>query len=210
MEGLSAVTRGQKETTVQGEAAGQKEAYHHGNLRSALLEAALAVLLESGPDALSLREVAKRAGVSSSAPYNHFRSKGALLAELAADRRGQAGQAFRAAMAAAGTPEERLKALGVAYVRYALAHRAEFKLMFGGALQAVGTGNALDTPILALFREPLRDAGLRGTELDDAALAAWSFVHGLAGLVIDGPLAGLEHDPAGLLRLAERVVQSLG
>ena len=73
----------------------QRERYHHGNLRAALLGAALAVLLESGPDALSLRGVAKRAGVSASAPYNHFRNKGALLAELAADRRARAGEALR-------------------------------------------------------------------------------------------------------------------
>ena len=187
----------------------QREGYHHGNLRAALLEAALAVLLESGPDALSLRRVAERAGVSSSAPYNHFRNKEALLTELAADRRARAGEAFRAALAAADTPEAKLRALGRAYVDYALAHRAEFRLMFGGALRTGAAGDALGAPILELFRGPLRDAGLRGTDLDDAAVAAWSLVHGLAQLVIDGPLEGLAGDPEGLSRLAERVALGL-
>ena len=187
----------------------QREGYHHGNLRAALLEAALAVLLESGPDALSLRRVAERAGVSSSAPYNHFRNKEALLTELAADRRARAGEAFRAALAAADTPEAKLRALGRAYVDYALAHRAEFRLMFGGALRTGAAGDALGAPILELFRGPLRDAGLRETDLDDAAVAAWSLVHGLAQLVSEGPLEGLAGDPEGLSRLAERVALGL-
>ena len=191
------------------ESTARRGGYHHGNLRAALLEAALTLLLESGPDALSLRRVAERAGVSSSAPYNHFRNKGALLAELASDRRARAGEAFRAALAAADTPEEKLKALGQSYLGYALAHRAEFRLVFGGALRTGAAGNALDAPILELFREPLRNAGLCGTDLDDAAVTAWSFVHGLAQLVIDGPLAGLEGDPEGLSRLAERVTLGL-
>lgn len=187
----------------------RRESYHHGDLRAALLAAALAVLLESGPEALSLRRIAERAGVSSSAPYNHFRSKGALLAELASDRRARAGETFRAALAGADTPEEKLKALGKAYLDYALAHRAEFKLMFGGALQAGAAGNALNVPILELFRGPLRDAGWCGADLDDAAVTAWSFVHGLAQLVSDGPLAGLAGDPERLSRLAERVTLGL-
>lgn len=191
------------------EGGARREGYHHGDLRAALLGAALAVLLESGPEALSLRRVAERAGVSSSAPYNHFRNKRALLAELASDRRARAGEAFRAALAGADAPEEKLKALGQAYVRYALAHRAEFRLVFGGALQTGAAGNALDAPLLELFRGPLRDAGLRGTDLDDAAVTAWSFVHGLAQLVSDGPLAGLAGDPEGLSRLAERVTLGL-
>lgn len=190
--------------------AGQKGAYHHGDLRSALLAAALAILLESGVEGLSLRGVARRAGVSPSAPYNHFASKGALLAELADDRRGQAGRAFRAAMAAAETPLAKLEALGVAYVAYALEHRAEFKLIFGGALRPPAAREVRDTPLLGLFRSAVGDAHttLSGAELEAAAIAAWSLVHGLAQLVIDGPLDGLEEDAEGLARLAGRVTRA--
>lgn len=171
------------------------------------LEAAFEVLLESGVEGLSLRSVARRAGVSPGAPYHHFRDKGALLTELASDRRHRAGRAFALATAVAATPRARLEALGTAYVRYALEHRAEFKLIFGGLQPYTPTGLPDDVPILNLFREALREAdgGLNAAELDTAAITAWSLVHGLAELLIGGPLEGLQGDPTRVAALAGQI-----
>lgn len=191
----------------------QKATYHHGDLRAALLEAAFAILTESGVEKLSLRGVARRAGVSPGAPYHHFRDKQAILAELADDRRRRAVKAFGEATDAEAAPRAKLRALGAAYVRYALEHQAEFRLMFGGALPVkqpnAGAGGV---PMLELFGTLIRgaDGQLSAAEVDAAAVAAWSLVHGLAQLLIDGPLEGLQKNPAQVTALAERVSLVVG
>src|SRR5690242_4627498 len=110
----------------------KKRAYHHGDLRRTLLEASLELIAESGLDALSLREVARRAGVSPGAPYHHFESREQLLTALAVDGFALLGEAMRSARDAAGAEDviERFGAIGEAYVRFALAHPAHFRLMF--------------------------------------------------------------------------------
>src|SRR5690349_3579164 len=99
--------------------------YHHGDLRPALLKAAGRVLEKEGPAALSLRELARRAGVSHNAPYRHFADREALLAALAAD-------GFRMLGEVLGVASSRHR--GEAYVRFALEHPQLFRLMFGGHL----------------------------------------------------------------------------
>ena len=186
----------------------QKTTYHHGNLRAALLEAAFALLVESGNDGLTLRGVAKRAGVSPGAPYHHFKDKQAILTELANDRRERAGKAFAESIAGKDAPRAKLKALGVAYVRYALEHEAEFKLMFGGPLQPhLPISEPGEAPILKLFKKLIHEAHdqLSAAELDSAGIAAWSQVHGLAELLTGGPLRELRKDPARVAALAEQV-----
>lgn len=187
-----------------------KANYHHGNLRAALLEAALAILIESGGEGLTLRGVARRAGVSPSAPYNHFKDKQAILTELANDRRQRAGEAFAKAVAAEATPRAKLRALGVAYVSYALKHPSEFRLMFGGLLHThISESESEDIPILNLFKNLVRegDNRLSAAEADAAAVAAWSLAHGLAQLLIDGPLRGRSKDPGQVANLVERVIE---
>src|SRR5260370_23405331 len=99
--------------------------YHHGHLRRALLDAALQVLTEQDLAGLTLRQVARRAGVSEAAPYHHFASKAALVEALVVETLYQLGQALQeAGQISAGTPLDRLMAIGVAYVRFAVAHRA--------------------------------------------------------------------------------------
>ncbi len=199
------------------------DGYHHGDLRRALLHAGLALVAERGVDGLTLREVARRAGVSRAAPYHHFADKSALVAALAERGFEELEAALRAvAEGEPGTPLDRLRRLGVGYVRYAVEHPATFRLLFrpelrlpvlpgptaeGSAGSAPG-GTAgrpdLDAAAhagLATFRllrdtvVAARNAGLVAGETDALALAAWCSVHGLATLLLDGPLA-VEGSPA--------------
>jgi AcrR family transcriptional regulator len=156
----------------------RKGAYHHGDLRPALLRAAADVLEKQGLDALTLRDLASRAGVSHNAPYRHFKDRDALLAALAEDGFRALGKALEGK---SGNP------MGEAYVRFALAHPARFRLMFGGGLRLsdhpglrAASGGAYDALLQALrARQDLPDPEI-------AAAAAWSLVHGLANLLLDG------------------------
>ena len=176
--------------------------YHHGALRPALIEAAEAVIAERGLDRFSLRETARRAGVSPAAPAHHFKDVRGLLTAIAAQAFADLADALEAATAAAGPRREaRIKAQGMAYVAFALDRPARFDLMWRKAL--------LDN------EDPqLSQAGNRAWELLDSATrgpgaphsgpldpvlapstAAWSIVHGFARLAIDGAF-GPEPDAA--------------
>jgi AcrR family transcriptional regulator len=164
----------------------QKAAYHHGDLRAAILAAAAEILEKEGLAALSLREVARRAGVSHNAPYRHFPERESLLAALAADGFALLAETQREAAGAQG-----LRGMGEAYVRFALEHPQRFLLMFGGAVQiskhpdlrevATRTFEGLSGALAD------RAAGARGAS--DASVAAWALVHGLAHLLMDERIA---------------------
>ena len=107
-----------------------KRAYHHGNLRPALIKAALKAIALDGPDRFTLRDVARRAGVSAPAVYRHFESKDALLAAVAADAAERIGTIMADAVAnAPDDPIERFRATGIAYVRFAVAHPEHFRAL---------------------------------------------------------------------------------
>lgn len=171
-----------------------RAAYHHGDLREALLRAAEAQLAERGPEGFTLRETARRVGVSNAAPAHHFPDVGALLTELAAIGFERLTAAMRAAAADVATPEEHLLAIGRAYVERAVAAPALFRLMFHSdrcdrtspRLAAAGAEayGVLDAAVAALpNRAPDRTP--------DVAFA-WSVVHGFAVLCIEGRLAGAD------------------
>lgn len=163
-----------------------KRGYHHGDLPAALLRAAGNVLEKEGLDALSLREVARKAGVSHSAPYRHFAEREALLAALATEGFERLGAAQREAAAAGG-----LRAMGEAYVLFALQNPQRFRLMFGGQISiarharlrevANGTFAGLSGALSARVPEA---QGAR-----DASIAAWALVHGLAQLLLGDRIA---------------------
>ncbi|MEU8181825.1 TetR/AcrR family transcriptional regulator [Micromonospora sp. NPDC049044] len=150
--------------------------YHHGDLRRTLLAAALDAIEEVGPAALSLRDLARRAGVSHAAPAHHFGDKAGLLTALAA----QGFDLLAQALSAAG---DDLLAAGVAYVDFAVGHRAHFEVMFRPELYRA------DDAELVAARERA-GAALRsgvaalpaGGDADRDALAAWSIAHGFATL----------------------------
>ncbi|UPY37281.1 TetR-like C-terminal domain-containing protein [Sediminicoccus sp. KRV36] len=155
--------------------------YHHGDLRTALLDAADALLDQGGDGAVSLREAARMAGVSPTAAYRHFADKDALLAALAL----RGFEAFGAAMAAAVARGDVTPyvARGRAYIRFALARPGRFRLMFGPLLARSGAHPAL----LAASRQAF--AALQAsTGEKDAALRGWGMVHGLAHLLLDGAI----------------------
>ncbi len=162
--------------------------YHHGELGTALVGAALALLAEGGIDALSLREVARRAGVSAMAPYRHYADKEALLAAVAEHGFVGLGAALREADAAA-SPERALVSQASAYVRYALAHPALFRLMFGPKRSAVHPGlMAAGDAAYAVLAERVASQTATDADREARVIGCWSLVHGLASLFLDGQI----------------------
>jgi AcrR family transcriptional regulator len=173
--------------------------YHHGDLPAALISAARELLAEDGTEALSLRAVARRAGVSAMAPYRHFPDKEALLAAVAAEGFREFAKALEDADNGAA-PETALLEQGVAYVRFACAQPALFRLMFGpprqGTHVALKHDEAMAHSVLAA-----RVAADTPAELRQArTLACWSVVHGLASLIIDGQIDITGTTPEALAR----------
>jgi AcrR family transcriptional regulator len=177
----------------------QKRTYHHGDLRAATLSAASELLENQGPGALTLREVARRAGVSHNAPYRHFQSREALLAALAAE----GFDAFAARMAAAPAHH-----MGEAYVSFALERPQLFRLMFGGVLK-LGSDPALARAAKGAYEGLVAAFRARGdvAEPEVAAAAAWSLVHGLSQLLLDGHFP--QATAAGTQQFVRRVMGAI-
>lgn len=176
--------------------AATKRGYHHGDLKAEALEAARVQLGERGAEDVSLREVARAAGVSATALYRHFPDKTALLEALSDEGFARLAVAQRAAMeAATGTKVDRFNAMGRAYVRFALAEPGLFRLMFTHTptYDPLTIDPAQAVASLAMLRE--KAAELVPPEQGPAAaqrfaLRAWSLVHGLALLLLDGQVEG--------------------
>ncbi len=174
--------------------------YHHGGLPDALVAGALELLHEGGVAALSLRAAARRAGVSATAPYRHFADKEALLAAVATHGFSLLAARLARADADAESADAALVAQGVAYVQFACDDPALFRLMFGRDQSEAHPGlrEAGDRAYAVLAQ---RVAGMTdATTREDLTLAAWSLVHGLASLLVDGQLGEAVPDPAGLAR----------
>ena len=173
--------------------------YHHGDLRRALIDTALAMVTEEGAWNFTLREVARRAGVSHAAPYNHFEEKSALLAEVAA----LGFESLRRTMETAARRHPRsarqaFAGIADAYVRFGVDHPAHYRLMFGAELAEKARYPALQAASDAAFAvltgvlERGQSSGqVRREAVRDQALAAWSLVHGLTTLFIDQRLSFL-------------------
>ncbi|MEU0028004.1 TetR/AcrR family transcriptional regulator [Streptomyces sp. NPDC006335] len=172
--------------------------YHHGDLRHAILTAALDVIAADGPAGLSLRDLARRAGVSHAAPAHHFRDRAGLLTAIAAE-----GFAL---LAAAVSDAADLKDAGGRYVRFAREHPAHFQVMF--APELLRADDLELTTARALATEALRSsvsavhAGDFGIDSRLAGVAAWSLAHGFATLLLshnlDGPVG--DKDPEEVFR----------
>ncbi len=196
----------------------KRTSYHHGNLRRALLDAGLELLAERGVDGFTLREVARRAGVSHAAPYHHFSDRGALVGAIVAESFELLGAALTEASAAAGAdPLDRLGAMGRAYVDFALDHPQRYRLMFRSDLSRSGDSEAATDADAAGARafatlmgavQEAADRGLlrEGTDAGAAAVAAWASVHGLASLVLEGSLGIRAEHRERARQLASHVV----
>lgn len=173
-----------------------KNTYHHGDLRQSLINAAIALISEEGISELSLRQVARRVGVSHNAPYRHFEDKEALLAAVAE----QGFQSLLVAIETArqGIPPDspqRLEAIGVAYVHFALAHPFHYRLMFGDYRCNLSKYSALAEAAQQSFMvlvNTIREGQMAGifrlADPVDMARVAWSLVHGQAMLGLDNKL----------------------
>lgn len=166
--------------------------YHHGDLREALVRSAEELLEERGSADLSLREAAKRAGVSHAAPYRHFRSKSELLEAVA-----KAGFERLSTYLAEvrernpAQPVEQLRAAGQAYVKWAIANPERTRLMYGGMMKGDNVPDDLHDSAEAAYAvifqviDEGRKAGIfAGPDTDTMVLSAWSLVHGLTMLLL--------------------------
>ena len=168
-----------------------ERSYHHGDLRRALIDAAEAVIVERGLDRFSLRETARRAGVSAAAPAHHFGDARGLLTALATEAFLRFGDALEASDAG-GTRKERIRAQGCAYVRFALDNRGKFDLMWRYALvdredPEYRAASARAFLILDRLVRGEQPAPPEPNDLSIApSIACWSIAHGFARLAVDG------------------------
>ena len=194
-----------------------RKPYHHGSLRSALIEASIALAREGGPDRVILREAARAAGVSHSAAYRHFADREALLAEVASFARNELAAEMRRRVNRTKDPRLRLRAVGTAYIHFALAEPGLFRTAFTSHPATSGdtdddraTGASADPfDVLGQVLDEAQAAGLLDPQRRPGAeIGAWSAVHGLAGLLLDGPLpasaAAIKFSRGRVLDLIER------
>lgn len=172
------------------------DTYHHGDLRNALLKAVGAIIAERGVGAVSLREAARRAGVSHSAPAHHFGDKLGMLTAFACrgfEEFGQRMQAAADAVAAEGV-QAQIRAIGIEYVRFALEERPAFEVMFRSELhdptdEAFREASHAAFGVLMSTVESMSPVELNGGDPVYVAMGSWATVHGLATLWLDGALA---------------------
>ncbi len=182
--------------------------FHHGNLRQALIDGALLILGKEGAGAITLREVARRAGVTHAAPYRHFTDKEALLAAVAEEGFIQLKRDVESHAAGEGDALDRLYRFGEAYVRFALKNPAHYRLMYGPELAHRAAHPSLQVASQATFAllfEAVRTCQearlLREGDPIHTALTMWSMVHGLSLLIMDRQL-----EDAGVGRAQNEIV----
>lgn len=176
----------------------RRTGYHHGNLRQALIDAAVQLVEEGGPESVSVREAAKRAGVSPGAPFRHFNSKTALMTAVAEQAMGQ----FRAEITKAvgnvtsDDPIERFSAIGVAYLRWAFQNPTHFQIISTRSLIDWDSSESLrrdNEAVRSLLEGSMLEAQgrgmLRSNNITETQIAARALVYGLARMYIDGHFA---------------------
>ncbi|HEX4765066.1 MAG TPA: TetR/AcrR family transcriptional regulator [Lichenihabitans sp.] len=189
--------------------------YHHGDLRHALIATAESLLAEKGVESFTLRECARRAGVSPAAPAHHFGNMTGLLTAIATLGFNELAARMDDALAASdGTPEGRLKAIGLGYVRFALAYPGRFRVIFGrfplareDAAFAAASRRAFDILARTIAAQPAH-VGRAGPAAEADLVLAWSTVHGFANLALDGQMPFVEGADRGAAveAMAARVI----
>jgi AcrR family transcriptional regulator len=186
-----------------------------GGLRDTLVDAASALIARKGPQGFSLREVARRARVSEAAPYWHFADREALLAAVAERGFLEMARGMTEIRSRIDDPLRGLRALGIGYVKFALAHPSYLRVMFGSEVPDKANYPSLKQAAdrtFDLLVQAIRDAQtagqVRAADSRELAVAAWSLVHGLAALLVDGKLKDHVKSPKEAERLAERVTEA--
>ncbi|MFF2697168.1 TetR/AcrR family transcriptional regulator [Streptomyces cyaneofuscatus] len=165
----------------------QSSTYHHGDLRAACLRAARELLEEDGSAGLSLRAVARRAGVSATAPYRHYADREALVSAVAAEGYRELAGSLAQAHPAPSTPDE-LAAVAVAYVQFALEHPALFRAMFAEPCDPTSAERVAATEAISQYVRTIVGATFPDVDADALSTTVWALVHGLAFLHLDGKL----------------------
>jgi AcrR family transcriptional regulator len=187
----------------------RRSTYRHGDLRRALIEAGTELARDSGPDAVVLREATRRVGVAPNAAYRHFADRQALLTAVCAAAQSAMAAAIEAELAKVTRADDpavtgwaRLRAVGTGYLRFAQAEPGLFRTAFSvptdlqeaTSPNRAGPGGLTPFQLLAAALDELVDVGVVPAQRrPDSEFLAWSAVHGLAVLLIEGPLRGLEH-----------------
>ncbi|WP_330445089.1 TetR/AcrR family transcriptional regulator [Streptomyces anulatus] len=161
--------------------------YHHGDLRAACLRAARELLEEDGSAGLSLRAVARRAGVSATAPYRHFADRDALVSAVAAEGYRELAGHLAEAHPTPSTPAE-LAEVAVACVRFALDRPALFRAMFAEPCDPTSEEQVAATAAISEYVRGIVRATFPGVDADALSATVWALVHGLAFLHLDGKL----------------------
>lgn len=185
-------------------------AYHHGDLRQAVLAASGKIVEERGLPALSLRTVAGELRVSHVAVYHHFPDREALVTALAIEAYARLRSAMAGAIDEATDARGALRRVGIAYVRFATTYPGAFRLIFSGELAASRTRSPLREAAddaFAVFRATVAAAMPESTDVDMAATAAWSLVHGMSVLLLDHQVSGWAPTPRNAERFAEAVLR---
>jgi AcrR family transcriptional regulator len=164
-----------------------KTTYHHGDLRAECVRAAVELLEEGGETALSLRAVARRAGVSPAAPYRHYADREALVSAVAAVGYRELAGRLVVAHPSPSTPEQ-LASVAVAYVQFALDRPALFRIMFGEPCDRDNDERFAATAAVSLYVRGIVERAFPDADADAMATAIWALVHGLAFLHLDGKL----------------------
>ena len=169
--------------------------YHHGNLRRGLLDEALATIRTDGVDGLTLREIGARLGVSRTALYRHFADKRALLTAVATEGFRMLREQLVTAWEDGGRGHAAFESMGMAYIRFAAANPAHYRVMFGGFVDPKACDPKLTTEAAGAFQALVdalaalqRDGVVRDDETVLMARHVWAVVHGIAMLGIDGQL----------------------
>jgi AcrR family transcriptional regulator len=176
-----------------------KAPYHHGDLRAALVRAAMELLEESGETALSLRAVARCAGVSPAAPYRHYADREALVSAVSAVGYRELAERLAAAHPSPSTPAQ-LARVATAYVQFALERPALFRVMFGEPCDRDNDERSAATAAVSDYVRAIVERTFRRGDAEALATAIWALVHGLAFLHLDGKL-----DASSPSAVAERV-----
>jgi AcrR family transcriptional regulator len=202
----------------------ERPTYHHGNLRSALVLAAVELVEESGVDSFSLREASRRVGVSASASYRHFRDRYALLHAVAedgflrlAEQMEREADEARALLEGPEAAVAAFSAVGRAYVRFAIHHQAQFRVMFGPWArgdqrapcagpqeQEDACGKSAHLALVRILDDLVTSGALEADAREQIELVAWAPLHGLARLMIDGQIPADDATLDASLAILER------
>lgn len=169
--------------------------YHHGDLQRALLQAAVRTIQKQGVHALTLRAVGEELGVSRTALYRHFTDKAALLAAVAREGFRMLRIELEGAWQGGGKGQRGFEAMGEAYVRFAIAQPAHYRVIFGSGRECTAPdpelaaeGRRAFLALLNALIELQRDGLIRRDDAEQQAHFIWSLVHGISMLAIDGAL----------------------